>query len=43
MTGTPEGEVENLLYSGHGVISMLLPDDFQYSCDNKMSPDFKPV
>lgn len=34
---------DNLLYSGHSLFSMLLPDNFEYSCVNGMSPDGKPV
>ena len=31
------------LYTGHNLFSCILPDDFEYVCDNKMSPDEKPV
>jgi DNA-directed RNA polymerase beta' subunit len=34
---------ESLLYTGHSLFSMLLPDNFEYSCINGMSPDGKPV
>jgi DNA-directed RNA polymerase beta' subunit len=34
---------DNLLYTGHSLFSMLLPDNFEYSCINGMSPDGKPV
>jgi len=34
---------DNLLYTGHGLLSMLNPDDFVYKYDNKMSPDKKPI
>lgn len=34
---------DSLLYTGHGLISMLFPSAFEYKCDNKMSPDKKPV
>lgn len=34
---------DNLLYTGHGIISMLFPMNFEYTCNNKISPDGKPV
>ena len=34
---------DNLLYTGHGLLSMLNPDDFEYIFDSKLSPDKKPV
>lgn len=34
---------DELLYTGHSLFSMLLPDDFEYTCNNGMSPDGKPV
>jgi DNA-directed RNA polymerase III subunit RPC1 len=34
---------EEKLYTGHGLFSMLLPDDFEFYCDNKKSPDGLPV
>jgi DNA-directed RNA polymerase II subunit RPB1 len=34
---------DNLLYTGRGILSMLFPDDFEYICNNKMSPDGKPL
>jgi DNA-directed RNA polymerase II subunit RPB1 len=30
-----------LLYTGHSIISMLLPSDFEYEFNNKLSPDNK--
>lgn len=37
-------EVENLiLYNGHSLFSTLLPNDFEYKCENGLSPDGKPV
>lgn len=39
---TQEAE-DALLYTGHSLFSMLLPNDFEYSCNNGMSPDGKPV
>jgi DNA-directed RNA polymerase beta' subunit len=35
--------LDNLVYSGYGLFSMLCPNDFEYNCDNKMSPDKLPV
>jgi DNA-directed RNA polymerase beta' subunit len=32
-----------ILYNGHSLFSFLLPDDFEYTCQNKLSPDGKPV
>lgn len=34
---------DKLLYSGHGIVSMLFPDNFEYKCDNKMAPNKEPV
>ena len=34
---------EELVYTGHSLFSMLLPDDFEYFCDNGISPDGKPI
>ena len=30
---------DELLYTGHSLFSVLLPDDFEYYCKNNMSPD----
>lgn len=35
--------LEELLYTGHNLISVLLPDDFEYEIQNNASPDKKPV
>jgi hypothetical protein len=32
-----------VMYNGHSLFSFLLPDDFEYTCQNKLSPDGKPV
>ena len=34
---------EEILYNGHSLFSMILPDDFEYFADNKASKDGKPV
>lgn len=34
---------DNLVYTGHSLFSIILPNNFEYNCDNKMSPDKKPV
>ena len=33
---------DNLLYTGHGLFSVILPNSFEYRCDTKLSPDGKP-
>ena len=33
--------MDNLIYTGHSIISMILPRNFEYVCDNKL--DKKPV
>ena len=39
-----EDEVENeILYTGHSLFSMILPDDFEYIANNGASKDGKPV
>jgi len=35
--------LDELLYTGHNLISILLPDDFEYEIQNNASPDGKPV
>ena len=34
---------DRLLFTGHGLFSMLLPRDFEFSYDTKLSPDKKPL
>ncbi len=39
-----EEETKNaVIFNGHSLFSTLLPDDFEYVCDNGLSPDGKPV
>lgn len=35
--------LEEIIYTGHNLISVLLPDDFEYEIQNNASPDKKPV
>lgn len=35
--------IDNFVHTGHGIISMLFPINFEYTCNNKMSPDKSPV
>jgi len=32
-----------IIFNGHSLFSFLLPDDFEYTCQNNLSPDKKPV
>ena len=38
-----DDHIENLLYTGHNLISIFLPDDFEYTIQNDKSPDGKAV
>lgn len=38
-----EEAFQSVVYTGHNLFSFLLPDDFEYTCQNKLSPDEKPV
>lgn len=34
---------ENLLYTGHSLLSMIIPNDFDHTFETKLSPDKKPL
>ncbi len=41
--GMKDKLLDQLLYTGHNLFSLLLPDDFEYTIQNDKSPDGKPV
>ena len=34
---------DNLLYTGHSLFSMIIPNDFEFTFETKLSPDKKPL